>query len=365
MEMGLTGEQVLFQESVRRYLNQALPVEAVRRFAASGRGYDDDLWRGLLKLGMPGILVPERFGGSGLGMLDAALAAEALGGAVAPVPFVGSVVMATRAFMASGTTMQQDTWLPRIAAGEVRIGVGFASSLAGQTGTATVHFAGDRLSGRVDGVTDAADATHILIYLADGRAALVEATAAGVSMEKHLSIDRTRPAMNVAFEGAVAEILDAAKDRRGAALRVLDAGRVALAADTRGAAQTMLDRAVAYAKERMQFGRIIGSFQGVKYMCSDMVTMLEPCRAFVWHAAFVQDAIPEEARLWACQVKAHLSDVGREVSRMATEVHGGMGFTDLLGLHYWLKRIGFNRQMLGTAERCRQEAAQVQGWAAA
>jgi alkylation response protein AidB-like acyl-CoA dehydrogenase len=131
----------------------------------------------------------------------------------------------------------------------------------------------------------------------------------------------------------------------------------------------MLDRAVAFAKERVQFGRVIGSFQGVKYMLADMVTMLEPCRGLVWYAAYAQDAQdlpdagPLEARLTACHAKAHLGDVARDVSRMATEAHGGMGFTDLLGLHFWFKRIAFNRQMLGGPERCREEAAILQGWA--
>ena len=143
---------------------------------------------------------------------------------------------------------------------------------------------------------------------------------------------------------------------------MLDAGRVVLAADTLGAAQTMLDRAVAFAKERVQFGRVIGSFQGVKYMLADCVTMLEPCRGMVWYAAHAQDGLPDEARLTACHAKAHVADVAREVARMTTETHGGMGFTDLLGLHYWFKRISFNRQVLGGPERCREEAAALQGW---
>ena len=104
-----------------------------------------------------------------------------------------------------------------------------------------------------------------------------------------------------------------------------------LAADTLGAAQAMLDQAVAYAKERVQFGRVIGSFQAVKHTLADLATMLEPCRSLVWFAAHAQDALPEEARLAALQAKAHLDDVGREVARLATEVHGGMGFTDLSG----------------------------------
>ena len=132
-----------------------------------------------------------------------------------------------------------------------------------------------------------------------------------------------------------------------------------------GAGQSMLDKAVAYAKERVQFGRVIGSFQGVKHTLADLATDLEPCRSLVWYAAHAQDAIPEDARLTALQAKAHLGEVGRTLARLTTEVHGGMGFTDLLGLHFWFKRIAFDRQMLGAPERCREEAAIAQGWAKA
>ena len=84
----------------------------------------------------------------------------------------------------------------------------------------------------------------------------------------------------------------------------------------------------------------------------------------VWYAGHAPDNVPEEARLMACHAKAHLAEVGQFVAKTATEVHGGMGFTDLLGLHYWFKRIGFNRQMLGAPELVREEAAQVQNWVA-
>ena len=143
--------------------------------------------------------------------------------------------------------------------------------------------------------------------------------------------------------------------------QVLDLGRAMLAADTLGAAQYMLDQAVAYAKQREQFGRVIGSFQAVKHLCAEMAAHLEPTRAFVWYAGHQLGENPQDAHVTVCQLKAHLSEVGRFVSKTATEVHGGMGFTDLLGLHYWFKRIGFDRQMLGTPERLRQEAARAQG----
>jgi alkylation response protein AidB-like acyl-CoA dehydrogenase len=352
MEFALNEEQRLFADSLRSLLADRVPVEALRRHAEIGCGFDAELWESLTELGLPGLLVPERFGGAGLGILDAAVAAEALGGATAFAPFAGSVVMATLAFVHGATEELQDAWLPRIAAGEVRFGVGFGN---------TTLIAG-RLSGRVEATIDAGLPTHLLIYLSDGNAAVIAADAEGVSRQMHRSIDRTRPVTDLTFDDAPAVLLDAANQPFAAAQRVLDAGRIVLAADTLGAAQHMFDQALAFVKQRTQFGRVIGSFQAVKHQFADMVTVLEPCRAMVWYAAYAQDALPGEARLTALQTKAHLDDVGRDIARMATEAHGGMGFTDLLGLHYWFKRISFNRQMLGSPEHCRDEAARLEGW---
>ena len=361
MEFGLSLEQRQFDDSLRDFLKDRLPMERLRALAEPGGGFDGETWDGLCGLGLPGLLVPERFGGSGLGVLDAAVAAEALGYACAPVPFAGPTAMAPLAFMLCATEAQQDSYLPEVASGEMRIAVGF-SGLAGQTGAASATADGARLTGAVSAVMDAGAATHFLIFLRDGTGALVPAGAPGVATKQQRSLDRTRPLTDVTFDGASAEFLVAANDKLAAARRVLDAGRVVLSGDTLGAAQTMLDRAVAFAKERVQFGRVIGSFQGVKYMLADCVTTLEPCRGMVWYAAHAQDAIPDEARLTACHAKAHVAEVAREVARMTTETHGGMGFTDLLGLHYWFKRIAFNRQVLGGPERCREEAAALQGW---
>ncbi|MCY1359267.1 pimeloyl-CoA dehydrogenase, small subunit [compost metagenome] len=110
---------------------------------------------------------------------------------------------------------------------------------------------------------------------------------------------------------------------------------------------------------------MIGSFQAVKHLCAEMAAALEPGRALVWYAAHAFDALPEEAALLAAHAKSHLSETGTFVARTATEVHGGMGITDLLGLHYWFKRIGFNRQLLGGPERVRHLAAEMQGLVAA
>lgn len=365
MKLQLNDEQIQFQDALKKFLDESLPVKALRQYGEQDQHFDEDLWRQACELGVSGILVPEEFGGSGLSVLDAALASEALGAAAAPINFVGAGVMAVQALLSTGSSAQKKTWLPQIAAGKMRIATVFAGHLSGQPGEATLRLEDGRLHGRLDGAIDAGGSTHVLAYLADGRAALVESNAAGVQMVFRMSLDRTRALADLRFDGAVAEVLETGSELPVLAKRVLDLGRIMLAADTLGAAQTMLDRAVAYAKERTQFGRVIGSFQGVKYMCADMVTLLAPCRAFVWSSALAQQSASTPARLAACHLKAHVSDVGRDVSRMATEVHGGIGFTDELGLHYWLRRISFNRQMLGSAEVCRRDAARLLGWMAA
>jgi alkylation response protein AidB-like acyl-CoA dehydrogenase len=146
---------------------------------------------------------------------------------------------------------------------------------------------------------------------------------------------------------------------------VLDAGRVSVAAQGLGLAQGVYEMALGYARERRQFGRSIGSFQAVKHMSAEMAPELEPCRSLIWYAAHAFDVIPDEASLMAAHAKGMTGEVGRFVARTATEVHGGMGFTDLMGLHYWFKRIGLDRQLLCSPEQVRHEAALMQGWAAA
>jgi len=188
---------------------------------------------------------------------------------------------------------------------------------------------------------------------------LVDAAAKGLARTALSTIDATRRVGELSFEGVTAQLLPGSED--GAALAdILDVGRVLLAADTLGAAQNMLDQAVAYSLTRVQFGRPIGSFQAVKHMCAEMAAGIEPCQSLVWYAAYAIDATSDEARVTACHAKAHVAEVGKFVAKTSTEVHGGMGFTDLVGLHYWFKRIGLNRQLLGSPERLRDEAARLQ-----
>jgi alkylation response protein AidB-like acyl-CoA dehydrogenase len=323
-------------------------------------GFDTALWRELQALGVPALRVPEARGGLGLGLLDAAVAAEALGSGSVPAPFAGVAVMAPAWLHGAASAAQQAEWLPRMASGEMRVAV--ALNALQVTAASVPSPQAQGLTGQATGVLDADGATHFLVLLNDGRAALVAAAARGVAVTLQANLDRTRSIADIRFDNTPAALLDATTDPWALAHRVRDAGRIVLAADAIGAAQHMLDSAVAWAGERVQFGRVIGSFQGLKHTLAEAVTLLEPCRALLWQAAHAHDQGADDARLLACHLKAHVGDVTREVARMTTEAHGGMGFTDLLGLHHWFKRCAFDRQFLGTPAQCRDEAASLQGW---
>jgi alkylation response protein AidB-like acyl-CoA dehydrogenase len=357
MEFGLSKEQELLQDSVGRFLDRIAPLERVKRFVNQGELRAADVWSGLCDLGIPGMLIDEQHGGIGLGLLDAALVAETLGSRVAPVPFVASVVLAPLAIAAAGSESQRSRWLPRLAEGTMIAGAAISEVISSREG-AQVQADGSTLHGKALFVLDfEAD----LYLVADNHRALylVEAGARGLTRQPLTTIDKTRAVGELVFDNVTAELLPGSRDSEVGA-RVIDAGRIMLAADTLGAAQHMLDRAVSYSKQRVQFGRAVGSFQAVKHMCAEMAAELEPCRAMLWYAAYAFDAIPGEARLTACHTKAHVSEVGTLVARRATEVHGGIGFTDELGLHLWFKRIGANRQLLGGPDRVREEAARLQ-----
>lgn len=349
MEFGLSHEQTLLTDNVGRYLQERVPLERVRRFADTGD--DQAIWEELAELGVAGLLVPEHAGGVGLTCLEAALVAETLGYHVAPAPFLGSAVAAPLALTGSAASDRLET----LTTGALRVGLGVGEAAGARNG-AGVEADSGTLSGKALFVTDY-PANAYLVADSQRHLYLVSADAPGLATQPLTTIDRTRPTGELVLHDTPAERLS---DDSTLLARVLDAARVMLAADTLGAAQHMLNKAVAYAGERRQFNRPIGSFQAVKHMCAEMAAQLEPCRAMVWYAAHALDHLPEESHVTACHVKAHLAEVGRFVAKTATEVHGGMGFTDELGLHYWFKRIGYNRQMLGAPELLREEAAWAQ-----
>ena len=362
MEFGLTSDQKMMQDSINRTLERVCPLERVRK-AAGHEPYAADVFKALVELGVPGILIPEEFGGLGLTLLDAALAAEALGRHVAPVPFVASSVLAPLALIGAGSQAQKKTYLSRLAAGELVAGVAVSEQASGAREKAGIAAKNGKLSGKALFVLDFGGADIFIVADKFAGLHIVDANAKGLEKTTLTTIDSTRAIGELNFNAVEAEPLTAGNP--AATLdRMIDAGRIMLAADALGAGLRMIEKAVDYAKERKQFGRVIGSFQAVKHLCAEMIAELEPCRSLIWYAAYAFDTFPDQSRRMAAHAKAHTSEVGTFVARTATEVHGGMGFTDLLGLHYWFKRIGFDRQALGGPEKVRHDAAVAQGWIA-
>ena len=370
MDFGLSDEQKLLDDSVRRFLAERLPIARVRELRDAGQAFDRDAWKELAALGVVGCLVPEEFGGAGLGVLDAAVIATALGHGASPLPFLGPCVMAPLLLRALGSREQQQSWLPRLAAGEARVAVAAAEQVERRQHAGVRQQAG-RLAGVSLFVIDGVGADAYLVP-AEGDLWLVPASAPGLEVLPLATLDATRALAELRLVGVEpAERLGVAGGAAPALERAIDVARALIAADLLGCCDRALELAVAYAMQRRQFERPIASFQAVKHVCAEMAAAIEPARALVWYTAHAFDAsgpphasLAEEPPVLAALAKAHLAEVATFVVRTATEVHGGIGFTDACDLHFWFKRAALGRQLLGGPARLRARAAELQGWTA-
>ncbi len=320
--------------------DQAALAEGLARLLQRDGGHAA---RDFQAFGGPGLMVPERCGGVGLSSVEAALVARAVGRQCSPLPYIGQFV-ASRALVLAGG---QDARLAAIARGECRIAVALRSGAAAVDG---------RLRGSADFVLDAPGCDALLVRDGHGALHLVQRQA-GVADEPLVTVDRSRRIANVHLESAAAQRLEI--DAPGLhALAALE--RLLFAAETLGACESLLQRTLAYARERRQFGRPIGSFQAIKHLCADLAAELDLARSLVWQAA-ARHAEDGDALLCA-QAKAHMDDVARPLARGAVEVHGAMGFAAESGLHLWTKRIAVNRSLGGAPEQLRREIAALHGW---
>lgn len=359
MQFDLSDEQKLFREQAEKAFSRIGGLAPVRTQALTPGRFAGDVWAALCDLGLPGLLVPEAYGGLALGLLDAALLSELLGRHLVLSPFLGPVVAAPLAIVAAGTPAQRAALLPRIASGELRIAVAIAEPISGVRVRTCVRAQGGTLDGKVYFAVDIEGADMILVVSELGGLHLVEAGAPGLSVTMLKTIDITRSVAALEFRAAPAAMLPDATPTVLA--RLGDALRLCVAADLLGAGAHMLAAAVEYAKVRVQFGRPIGSFQAVQHLCAEAAAELEPGRALLWYAGHaLQTGLPD-ARLTVLHAKSYMAEAGRLAARNATEVHGGMGITDALGLHYWFKRVGWGYQAFGGPERLREEAAALQG----
>jgi alkylation response protein AidB-like acyl-CoA dehydrogenase len=362
VDFGLSDDQAMLQETVRRYCEGECPTTRVRAVMESADGHDPALWRGLAELGVPGLLVPVAYGGAGLDLLDAALAAEELGRACTPGPFLACAMAA--AALAAGAEHDAAARLLRgIADGTLvtTVAIGEAGDEWDADRLVTRARAGV-LTGEKPLVPYGACADVILVAAQDGDGPgvwAVERDAPGLTVTALQGTDLTRRVALVALAETPGTRVAAG---RAAIDRARDAGLVLLAADAYGGARRCLDMTTAYALTREQFGQPIAAFQAVKHQLADLATALEPALSLWWYAAHAFDHLPERAARHAALAKAHLTDLFDQATRVCTELHGGIGFTWEYDLHLWFRRAVFDRAFLGDAAYHRQRAATLAGW---
>ncbi len=327
MRFDFDDEQREIKDTARSFLASRFKPEKVRELAEAGT-YDDALWSEVCELGWPGIAIAEEHGGQGLGMVELAILCEEIGYACAPLPFMSNAA-AGLVVEQAGSDAQKERWLSGIASGD-----------------------GRGAFGDPDVLIDAEGAACAVNYGSDGAVRVVDLAEAG--LEPLDLIDATRRYSRPLGDG-MGETLEG--DFAEATARVL----VAAAADLVGVAQRAMEMAVAYAKEREQFDRPIGAYQGVSHQCARMLYDVEEARSLTYFAAWAADAEPESVPLAAAMAKARASDAAWDVTKASIQVHGGIGFTWEHDLHFLLKRARAGAQLFGTASQHRERVAALAG----
>lgn len=349
MHFAFTDEQVMIAETAKAFFAENATSERTRA-AMADNGVDRALWQAFTgELGLAGVAIPETLGGVGLGMVELAILAEEAGRYTAALPFLASLALAGPAILAGGSDWQKARLLPRLASGELIASFAEANSDG--------RFSDGTLTGAALHVPHGAIADLFVVAASNG-VAIVERGAPGLGITPLTSMDQTRPYARLDFDGVAADML---ADPRAAVNAVFATGWLAIAADALGGAQACLDRTVAYAQDRVQFGRAIGSFQAVKHRLADMMVAIEQARSAVYWAACAIDEGSDEAAFAVHAAKAFACDTYSHCAGEMIQLHGGIGFTWEHDAHLFFKRARSNASLLGTPDWHREQVAGLTG----
>lgn len=351
-----TEEQLAIQDALKGTLADAMPVERLHAIVDGDEELDRASWDALMALGLGGLLLPESEGGAGLGMVDLAMAIEALGEGAVAGPVIPHV-LACLALHLSTNADARALWLGPLATGEKVATLALGGEWLPESWNVTLD--DGRASGTIAFVPGAGAADLLLVGTSGGGLALVM-PGESVSVAPVRSSDRTRRLSTVTFTDAPAIPLFDPGDP--AVAHWFDAALILAAADALGGAQYCLDLSVGYAKQREQFGVVIGRFQALKHQLATMALEVEPARALLWYAAYAWDRGLPDAPRAAAMAKAHIADRFVSVARAAIAAHGGIGYTWEYGLNIWFRRSLFERAYLGGPTVHRARAAAMAGW---
>lgn len=335
---------------------------------ATAEGYNPEVWRQLSEaLALPGIHIPEQYGGAGFGMVELCIVTEELGRALLCAPYFSTTVLAASAILNAGTEAQKSSLLPDLATG-ARLATLAVTELDGNWDPREIKLVAtpDADGYRLDGVKSYVVDGHVAdLLVVAGRVAktsgdegialfTLSAGSAGVERKLLATMDPTRKLARIDFKGAHAALLGNPGDGAKPLLRTLDQAAIALANEMVGGAQVMLDSAVDYSKLRVQFGRTIGSFQAIKHKCADLLLDVELAKSAAYCAAQAAAADDPEWSALASLAKAAASETYLRTAAECIQIHGGIGFTWENDTHLWFKRAKSSEVFLGQPDYHRE-----------
>lgn len=382
MEFAFTEEHLMIRDSAERFLASASDSLAVRASMSRADGYDPEVWQRIgLELCWPALMVPERFGGMGLGFVELAILLEQSGRFLLGSPLFATACLATPALLLGDNPVVQERWLSAIAAGETTATLAFASGKGWDAHSvhtiARPAAGGFVLEGVYTQVVDGAQADLLVVAArspgSEGTSGIslfaLDADTAGIARTALPTLDQTRRLARVELHDVVvsdAQLL-CGPDQGWAVLRdSLQIAAAGLAAEQAGGAQQALDLTLAYIAERRQFSRTIASFQAIKHRCADMMLQVECARSAVYYAACVVQehldpdgdvTVASELTMATATAKIHASEALFHCAAESIQLHGGVGFTWEYDPHLYFKRARASEQLLGTPALHRERLA--------
>jgi alkylation response protein AidB-like acyl-CoA dehydrogenase len=370
LDFGFSEEQEMLRDAAKRFLADNCSTKFVRQMMADKTAHDAGFWKKLVDLGWPGLLIPEEYGGQGGTFLDMTVIAEEAGKALIPGPFFTSALLAAPILIEGGSDEQKKNVLPRMAKGEF-IGTVAIAEAAGRFDADGVQLKATKsgndytITGEKFFVPDAHVANGIAVAVRTGGSGetgitilTLPADSKGLTITQLKTVDMTRRLCHLKFDNVKANGT-LGKEGEGWPIlrRTLDIATAALSAEMVGTAQKALDLSVEYAKTRVQFGKPIGSFQAVKHKCVDMMVAVENARSLTYFACWTVDTKSPEAATAVPMAKAYASDMAKNVTSEAIQVHGGIGFTWEHDMHLYHRRALAGEANLGNAPVHRETVA--------
>ncbi len=367
MELVLTQDQEDLRAVVRKILRTQSPMSKVREVVDGKYDYDPELWRRLAgELGVAGLVIPQTYGGSGAGHVERSVVLEEMGRALAPTPFLSSAVLATDTLLALDDEDARAELLPGIASGDIRATLAIAEAEARWPTIPVTTVArqdaarGWLLNGAKTLVVDGATADPILVYATTDTGPAFFLVSGGLERIPLTTLDPTRRLARLAFSDTPARKL-ACLDPVAASARIADLAAVALAAEQTGGLAQAMELAVDYAKIRVQFGRLIGSYQAVKHGLVDSYVDWELTVSVVRHAAWVADHSPDDLPEAAALAAAVTSPAFFRVAARTIQLHGGIGYTWEHDAHLYYKRAKSSELLFGDPHDRRTRLADLLG----